>query len=317
MSNLPALSDLPIVPVVIEPPTFPRKTIYTLNVDNYEPRIRELTYPLMAAFAKKIGAETVEITGRNRPDWPITIEKFQVAEASVQRGDDWSIFIDADTLISPEMFDPTEHMSMDTVAHNGKDMSGIRWGYDKYFRRDSRHIGSCTWFVIASRWCVEDLWAFPQDDLETTLSKINITIQERASGHCKTEHLIDDYTLSRNIARFGLKFDTITDICGRLGYKNPDGRAFNPYLWHKYTMGTDQKVLEMLGILATPNGQPAFPIGVKGEIITVGNGIPVLKTSIPTLYGPEGSMIGSIGQGWGQMSREDVMDFCRRWNMGV
>jgi hypothetical protein len=77
-------------------------------------------------------------------------------------------------------------------------MAGVRWSYDQYFRRDGRHIGSCNWFTVASDWCL-DLWR-PLDDLtlDEALANINITIGERNSRLCGTEHLIDDYTLSRN-----------------------------------------------------------------------------------------------------------------------
>ncbi len=54
---------------------------------------------------------------------------------------------------------------------------------------------------MASNWCL-DLWR-PLDDLtfEEAVQNINITIGERNSGFCTADHLIDDYTLSRNIAR--------------------------------------------------------------------------------------------------------------------
>ena len=241
-----------------------KKTIYTLCVDDYAPRIRFLTKPLMDAYARKIGAEVVTITERKRPEWPVTIEKFQVAELAKERGDDWSMFIDADCLISPEFFDPTVHMNKAEVAHNGKDFNGMRWMMDPYFMRDGRWFGSCTWFVIASDWTVADLWHMPTLSQEECFGKyddkgnvliaprINITIQEHNSGNCKTEHLIDDYTLSRNIARFGLKATTLIDICANLGMKDPSGKGFNPFLWHIYTHTEEEKLSRMLNVLATP-----------------------------------------------------------------
>jgi len=291
-----------------------RKTIYTLNIGDYEPRIRELTYPILMMWADKIGADFVEITERKRPEWPVTIEKFQVAEIAKERRDEWTLFIDADTLINPEMFDVTEHLHKDTVAHNGKDMAGIRWTYDKYFRRDGRHIGSCTWFVIASDWTVEDLWRLPEASPVETFENIHITIGEHNGGHCHREHLIDDYTLSRNIARFGLKFDTISEICGRLGWKQPDGRGVSPFLWHKYSMSADQKVREMLGVLCTPQNQPAFPMTVQGDIITGPQG-PLLKTNRASIYGPPGVIVGPVGVGWGLMDPDDGRAFAKKWNL--
>src|SRR5271170_1397401 len=112
-----------------------KKTIYTLCVNNYAPEIQALTFPLMRHYADKIGADLVIITERKYPDMPITFEKFQVAEYAAARGDEWSIFLDADTLIDPEMFDVTNHVPQDTVLHNGSDFAGVRWSYDKYLKR--------------------------------------------------------------------------------------------------------------------------------------------------------------------------------------
>ena len=47
---------------------------------------------------------------------------------------------------------------------------------------------------------------------------------------------IDDYALSRNIARFGLKFTTFGDLWsqgGLVGYE---------FFWHEYLIGIDEKV---------------------------------------------------------------------------
>ena len=233
-----------------------RRTIYSLCVDDYAPRIRQLTMPLMKAYAKKIGADFVMITDRKHPEWPVTIEKFRVAELAKQRGDDWAMFFDADTLISPEMFDPTIHMNKAEIAHNGKDFNGIRWTMDPYFMRDGRWFGSCTWVVIASDWTVEDLWHMPTLTPEEVFGanpRIHPTVQEHNSGNCKTEHLIDDYTLSRNIARFGLKATTLIDICKGIGMVQPDGRGYNPYLWHIYTHTEEEKLQRMLNVLSAPN----------------------------------------------------------------
>jgi hypothetical protein len=271
-----------------------RKTIYTLDVapdgaGSYDPQITTLTYPLLKAYAEKIGADFHVITERKRPEWPITIEKFQVAELAKQRGDDWSIFVDADTLISPEMFDITEHMPKNTVAHNGNDMANVRWKYDHYFRRDGRNFGSCTWLVVASDWCVEDLWQLPGMLPEQAYANINLTIQEHNSGCCQTEHLIDDYTLSRNIARFGLKTTTVTEICGRLAWKTPDGRAFSPFLWHIYNCTRELKLSRMLMVLSTPNGH-----------------------IIPDPSNPNAP---PIGVGWGLMLPEKADELRKKWGV--
>jgi hypothetical protein len=257
-----------------------KKTIYTLNIGDYAPEVCALTYPLMQAYAKKIGADFHVIRERKYPDWPVVYEKLQIFELGRKHRNDWNIFLDGDTLVHPEMFDVTEHLDKDTVCHNGTDMAGIRWKYDHYFRRDGRNIGSCNWFTIASDWCL-DLWRPLEDlSLDEAVANINITISEMNSGFCSTPHLIDDYTLSRNIARFGLKVKTVVEIGGHLGFRNAQGNPASPFLYHKYTIPNEQKAREMVTLLTTPAGQP-----------------------------------GPVGFGWGVMNHATATEYRRRFGM--
>jgi len=277
-----------------------KKTLYTLNVSPdgtnlYAPEICQLTYPLIKGYAEKIGADFCIINERKRPDWPITIEKFQVAELAARNGDDWSIFVDSDTLISPEFFDITAHMSKDTVAHNGNDMSSVRFRPDNYFLRDGRYFGSCTWLVIASDWCMQDLWRLPEFATpEEAFENISITISEHNSGHCKRDHLIDDYTLSRNISRFGLKTTTVIDICGKLGWRTPDGRGASPHLFHLYTLSEKEKLGRMLAVLGTPQGH-----------------------IIPDPRNPQNAPGGfpPLGIGWGLMDPGKAQELAKKWGL--
>lgn len=216
-----------------------RKTIYLLNTGgNYAPELTALTYPHIEFYAEKIGAEIHLITERRFPDWPVVYEKLQIHELAAERGDDWSIYFDSDTLIHPELPDLTTLIAPDTVAHNGVDFAPIRWriGDDPYFRRDGRHIGSCNWLAIASSWC-RDLWR-PLDDLslQEAVERITVTVEERNCG-IAPEHLIDDFALSRNIARFGLKFTTLMNLWKDLG-----GDAPPNFFHHEYTIPVEIKV---------------------------------------------------------------------------
>lgn len=275
-----------------------KKTIYTLVVDDYAPAIRDLTFPSIKHYAKKIGADFHVIGERKFPSWPVTYEKLQIFELGKAHRNDWNLFVDADTLISPEMFDITEHLHKDTIAHNGKDMAGVRWTIDNYFRRDGRFYGSCNWLAVASDWCL-DLW-HPLHDLtlDEALSRIHITIGENNSGYCRTEHLIDDYTLSRNVARFGLKATTVSDICGNLGWKTPEGKGFSPFLFHLYTISNEEKIKRMLAVMTTPNAQPFFADG-KGNFQLQ----PVAPGHAPA------------GIGWGLMSMEDAAAYRSKWGV--
>ncbi len=218
-----------------------KRTVYTLCVDNYAPQITSLTFPLLKRFAKKIGANFHVITVRKYPSWPPVYEKVQIYDLGREHGNDWNIYIDADTLVHPDMFDPTTQLNKDTVAFNGKDFSPIRWRHCPYFWRDGRNIGACNWFTMASDWCL-DLWHPLDISLEEALQYIHATANELTTV-VRNDHLIDDYTLSRNIARYGLKHTTIRDMLERRGITK------DPFLWHLYTIPVQQKVVEMKKVL--------------------------------------------------------------------
>jgi hypothetical protein len=214
-----------------------KKVIFVLNIDNYAPEITELTYPLIKYYADKIGAEFYEIKERKFPDWPVTYEKLQIYELAKELKSDWNIYIDSDALIHPETIDWTCFLKKDTVLHNANDMGAVRWKYDEYFLRDGRNIGSCNWFTIASDWCL-DIWKPLDISLREALSNIRPTVNEY-NTIITAEHLIDDYTVSRNIARYGLKFKTIKELQDELKISD----AY--FHWHIYTDPTDVKVAKI------------------------------------------------------------------------
>jgi len=222
----------------------PKKAIFTLNIDNYAPEITEITYPLLKRYADKIGAEFVIINERKFPGFPVVYEKFQIYELAQQMGNDWNIYLDGDALLHPDMMDFTTMIPRDTVAHHGSDYASMRWKFDRIFLRDGRHIGSGNWFAIASDWCIE-LWK-PLSDLtkEEAIARISPTVAETMSGVIEPEHLIDDYTCSRNIATYGLKFLTIRKMLNDLGH--PGGDLF----WHQYLIPAQEKVIGMKKKLA-------------------------------------------------------------------
>lgn len=213
------------------------KTVYLLNIGDYAPELTALTYPSIYAYADRIRAEVHVIRERKFSEWPLTYEKLQIHELAKANHDDWAIYVDSDTLIHPDLPDVTELLPMNVVAHNAADFAPIRWSYDDYFRRDGRNIGSANWFAVASRWCL-DLWR-PLDDLtpEQAIDRIHLTLAE--SKWMKPEHLVDDFALSRNIARFGLKVTTLNDILAAAG------QAGSEFFYHQYLMDIDTKVKEV------------------------------------------------------------------------
>lgn len=217
-----------------------KKTLFTLNI-NYSKEITDITYPFLQSYAKKIGAEFQIISERRFPAFPVSYEKFQIYELG--KNNEYNIFIDSDALVHPDTFDITEVLPRDTVLTCGKDFAPLRWRYDKYFRRDGRHIGAGNWFTVAHNDCL-DLWK-PLDDMsfEGAIENIFPTIQERNKPGHDVGHYIDDYVLSRNIARFGLKFKTFYEI---LKENNNPGE----FLFHEYLYTTEEKIANLKRVLA-------------------------------------------------------------------
>ncbi len=209
------------------------KCVFTLSIDDYAPSVVSMTRPFLTVYAEKIGAELREITERKWPHWPVVYEKLQIHELG--RAYDWSIYFDGDALIHPDLFDVTTVIGKDTVMQNAKDMAGNRFACDQYFLRDGRHIGACNWFTVASDWCL-DLWRPSDEEPENVISRIHAISQERKAG-ITDDHLVDDYMLSQNIARFGLKHRTLQSVLTDLG------RSGDEYFWHCYTMSTVEKVV--------------------------------------------------------------------------
>jgi len=236
-----------------------RKSLYTLNIGNYAPEITAITYPFMRLYARKMGATFRIIDTRRYPKWDVELEKLQIYNLAQAHDDDWAMYIDSDALIHPETLDFTSFLPMDTVAHNGSDFAPIRWRYDEYFLRDGRNIGSCNWLALASRWC-RDLWTPPEPELTQAeiVSRITPTVREIAGDIKYTDdgkengfwppvitaqHLITDYLLSRNIARFGLKFTTLFELQKKLGLEN------SGFFFHVYTLPLADKLAALRKML--------------------------------------------------------------------
>jgi hypothetical protein len=214
-----------------------KKTLYTLCVDDYEPDICAITFPLMRHYAEKIRADFFIIKERKSPHLPPVMEKFQIFDLGREHKNDWNIFFDADTVIHPDFFDVTNLLHKSVTASHGTDFSLHRFRADKYFLRDGRYIGKGNWCAIASDWCL-DYW-HPLDDVsyEDAVKDIYPTATE-LNTIVIPNHLIDDYLVSRNIARFGLKHVIIPEIITQY-------RCESPHLGHQYTIDGDKKIVWM------------------------------------------------------------------------
>ncbi len=215
-----------------------KKIIYLLNIDNYAPEITAITYPLIERYAKKIGAEIIQITERKFPDFPPVYEKFQIYELCKQNPADWYIYIDSDAVLHPDLFDITAVISKDTVFQVGTDFSPVRSKPNNFMLRDGRWIGTCNWFTVFSDWCIDlfnpDIGMTREEILEHCfVTNLEHFIFDR-------KHLIDDYILTSNVARYGLKRKDWTTLVKELGYPE-----YNDFFYHEYLIPTDEKIIRL------------------------------------------------------------------------
>ena len=245
--------------------------LFRLNIGNYAPEITAITYPLMERYAQKIGATIHTIDERKFPDWDLDYEKLQIYDLMPKLGAEWAIYLDSDALVHPELPDLTQVVPRNTVAHNGADFAPIRWRYDDagYFQRDGRHIGSCNWLAVAHRQC-RDLWR-PLDDMtfEQAVAHVFPIPEELRppdypepprykdgphigeliypDGEPKAivtaAHLVSDYALSRNIARFGLKFATLDALWKQFGMTGAN------FFFHEYQVTEAAKLQHLKNTL--------------------------------------------------------------------
>jgi len=208
-----------------------KKLLVTLDI-NYNKNITGITYPYMRSYANKIDADFKIITERKFEDQPVNIEKFQLYELS--KDYDWTIFIDADALIHPNCPDVTEVYEKDTVIFNSYDLYPLRFKQNNYTRRDKRNIGASTWFNVFSDW-TRHLWK-PYTNPTEYVNEIFPINKETNFGY-SSHHILDDYLVSRNIAKYGLKVKTL--IHDAYSSYPKDGHPL--FLFHQYCINEKEK----------------------------------------------------------------------------
>jgi hypothetical protein len=209
-----------------------KKLLVTLDI-NYTKKITDITYPYMQSYVDKIDAEFKIITERKFEDQPVNIEKFQLYELS--KDYDWTIFIDADALIHPNCPDVTEVYEKDNVIFNGYDLYPLRFKPNNYTRRDKRNIGACTWFNVFSDW-TRHLWK-PYENPKEYVNQIYPIHKEINFGY-SPEHILDDYLVSKNIAKYGLKVKTV--LHDMFSSYPQDGYPL--FFIHQYSISQEEKI---------------------------------------------------------------------------
>jgi hypothetical protein len=208
-----------------------KKALVTLDI-KYNKNITNITYPYMREYAKKIGAEFIIISKRKFPHLSANMEKFQLYEIS--KDYDWTIFIDADALVHPNCPDLTEIYRKDYVVFNRCDYYPFRFKHNNYVRRDGRNLGATTWICAFSDWN-RHLWK-PHEDPNQFLDQINPMDLEKNFGYTSS-HILDDYIVSRNIAKYGLKVETFCDMIP----KDTMGEI-NYWFTHNFCISEEEKL---------------------------------------------------------------------------
>jgi SEC-C motif len=230
-----------------------KKTIYVLNIGKYEPDVTAITYPLIKKYANKIGAEFYEITERKFPDAPITYEKFQLYQLGREHKNDWNIFMDADILVHPDAPDITEELDRNKICVPGTYEASRRFKTDEYFKNYGNNLAVESWFCIASDLCI-DLWhPFEDITIDEGIKNIFPYVIPRINFRREAAIFIDDYLMSRNIAKYELKYCLIDDVIPEL--KNPT--AAGSYFFHTAFVNNYFKVRFMRELLKegmAPNG---------------------------------------------------------------
>jgi hypothetical protein len=167
-----------------------KKAVFVVRVDNYFPELCQYTIPSIKLYAKNIGADYREITTRMYPDFPPTYEKMQIHHLG--RGYDVCMLSDADNILHPDCID-LSMFAYNRVGSFSAFDSRTMFEQDTYFKRDERNLGVATGFVITHA-LTHDAWT----PLEWGW--------EEARKKTKREFIIDEYCVSRNIAKYGLKF---------------------------------------------------------------------------------------------------------------
>ena len=188
-----------------------RKLIHVVNINDFFPELFALTYPTIRSYAERNGYMINMITERKFPDYPINYEKMQVYEDG--KDAEVNILCDADMLIHPQFPDVTEFLKRDSIAFN--DNYNISWKYHvdriRYFMRDGRDVGIATNFVVSSDW-THDVWeplSLSQKDIEDLAKKEN-TESKNDPSQRGWGHYADEFALSYNMAKYGLKYTGVT-----------------------------------------------------------------------------------------------------------
>lgn len=176
-----------------------KKVIHCVYINDFFPEMWEMCLPTIKQYAFKIGAELNIITKRKFPQWHINYEKFQVYEDGKYA--DVNFLIDSDVLIHPNFPDFATSITFPHhIAFNDNYNASSKFNIvdNIYFQRDGRDVGIASNAVISFK-STHDVW-----------TPLDITPDQGREITNVREGDIDEYALSLNMAKFGLKYTGIT-----------------------------------------------------------------------------------------------------------
>ena len=174
------------------------KCIHVVYINNYFPELWRLTLPTIERYARRIGSDLNIITKRKYPKWHIYYEKIQVYDDGTNY--DFNFLVDADILVHHEFPDFSTIIKPYHAGINDSFDANKLFNIENniYFERDGRNVGLASNAVITSRH-THDLWT----PLDITPEEANAISQPKGSNP-------DEYCISLNLAKFGLKYNGIT-----------------------------------------------------------------------------------------------------------
>lgn len=173
------------------------KCVHVVNIDNFFPELWKMTYPTIKEYADRINANLNIITTRQYPQFHINYEKMQVWEDG--EAYEWNFLVDADVLIHKDFPDFSTIVPEHHVGFNDNYYASEKFNIDNYaeFLRDGRNVGIASNAVI-THWTTHDLF------------KPEVTPWERQNVCKVRQGDIDEFNLSFNLAKYGLKYCGIT-----------------------------------------------------------------------------------------------------------
>ncbi len=176
-----------------------KKIIHCVYIDDYFPELWKMCLPTIKAYAYRTGSELNVITQRKFSEWHINYEKFQVYEDGKHA--DVNFLIDADVLIHSQFPDFATGITFPHhIAFNDNYHASTKFHIENnlYFQRDGRDVGIASNAVISFK-STHDVW-----------EPLKITPEEGRKITFVREGDIDEYCLSHNMAKYGLKYTGIT-----------------------------------------------------------------------------------------------------------